>query len=107
MNHSIPAMQPPRELASLSCVVPCYNEARNLEQLLPLLRAKLASLAARWEIVLVDDGSTDATAERMREWTREPGVRAVILSRNFGKEAALSAGLEAAAGDAEIGRAHV
>ena len=42
MNHSIPAMQPPRELASLSCVVPCYNEARNLEQLLPLLRAQLA-----------------------------------------------------------------
>ena len=102
MNHSIPAMQPPRELASLSCVVPCYNEARNLEQLLPLLRAKLASLAPRWEIVLVDDGSTDATAERMREWTREPGVRAVILSRNFGKEAALSAGLEAAAGDAVV-----
>ena len=67
MNHSIPAMQPPRELASLSCVVPCYNEARNLEQLLPLLRAKLASLAPRWEIVLVDDGSTDATAERMGE----------------------------------------
>ncbi|SFU72309.1 Glycosyltransferase involved in cell wall bisynthesis [Paenacidovorax caeni] len=102
MNHPITAMQPPRELASLSCVVPCYNEARNLEQLLPLLRAKLASLAPRWEIVLVDDGSTDATAERMREWTREPGVRAVILSRNFGKEAALSAGLEAAAGDAVV-----
>ena len=56
MNPPSPAMQPPRELASLSCVVPCYNEARNLEQLLPLLRAKLASLAPRWEIVLVDDG---------------------------------------------------
>lgn len=92
----------PRVLRSLSCVVPCYNEAANLELLLPLLRAQLARLAPQWEIILVDDGSTDATAQRMTEWTRPPGVRALLLSRNFGKEAALCAGLEAAHGDAVV-----
>ena len=92
----------PRVLRSLSCVVPCYNEAANLELLLPLLRAQLARLAPQWEILPVDDGSTDATAQRMTEWTRTPGVRALLLSRNFGKEAALCAGLEAAHGDAVV-----
>lgn len=97
-----PAPAGPRVLRSLSCVVPCYNEAANLELLLPLLRAQLARLAPQWEIILVDDGSTDATAQRMTEWTRTPGVRALLLSRNFGKEAALCAGLEAAHGDAVV-----
>src|SRR5574344_629718 len=97
-----PPLVAPRVLRSLSCVVPCYNEAANLELLLPLLRAQLARLAPQWEIILVDDGSTDATAQRMTEWTRTPGVRALLLSRNFGKEAALCAGLEAAHGDAGV-----
>lgn len=83
-----------RALPSISCVVPCYNEADNLENLLPLLSARLASLAPQWEIVLVDDGSTDATGERMDRWIRQPGVHALQLSRNFGKEAALTAGLD-------------
>ena len=90
----------PRTLQSISCIVPCYNEAENLERLLPLLSAKLAGLAPQWEIVLVDDGSTDATNARMAQWVRQPGVRALQLSRNFGKEAALTAGLQAAAGEA-------
>jgi glycosyltransferase involved in cell wall biosynthesis len=88
-----------RELRSISCIVPCYNEAENLERLLPILSAQLAALAPRWEIVLVDDGSTDATSARLGQWTQQPGVRALQLSRNFGKEAALSAGLAAAEGD--------
>ena len=96
------AVAAPRTLQSISCVVPCYNEAKNLERLLPQLSAALASLAQRWEIVLVDDGSTDATGERMVEWARQPGVRALQLSRNFGKEAALTAGLQAAAGQVVV-----
>lgn len=87
-----------RGVSSISCVVPCYNEAENLRSLLPALSARLASLAPHWEIVLVDDGSTDATGAFLPEWTRMPGVRALRLSRNFGKEAALTAGLQAAAG---------
>ncbi|ART47548.1 glycosyltransferase family 2 protein [Acidovorax carolinensis] len=92
----------PRALESISCVVPCYNEAENLERLLPPLSAALALLAPQWEIVLVDDGSTDATGARMAQWTRQPGVRALQLSRNFGKEAALTAGLQAAAGQVVV-----
>lgn len=92
----------PRTLRSISCVVPCYNEAENLESLLPRLNAALAMLAPQWEIVLVDDGSTDATGARMAQWTRQPGVRALQLSRNFGKEAALTAGLQAAAGQVVV-----
>ena len=91
-----------RPLHSLSCVVPCFNEAESLEHLLPRLCAQLAQLAAHWEIVLVDDGSTDATATRMAQWVQQPGVRAVQLSRNFGKEAALTAGLEAAMGEVVV-----
>jgi glycosyltransferase involved in cell wall biosynthesis len=91
-----------RALRSISCIVPCYNEAENLERLLPLLHAQLATLAPRWEIVLVDDGSTDATGARLARWAQQRGVRALQLSRNFGKEAALSAGLQAARGDAVV-----
>jgi glycosyltransferase involved in cell wall biosynthesis len=86
----------------LSCVVPCWNEAANLAELLPLLAATLAELAAEWEVILVDDGSTDETAMLLAAWARRPGFRALLLSRNFGKEAALTAGLQAAAGDAVI-----
>ena len=84
--------------ASLSCVIPCRNEAANLALLLPRLRAVLGALGSRWEIVLVDDGSVDETAECLADWTAEPGVRVLQLSRNFGKEAALTAGLTAADG---------
>ena len=54
-----PAQRPDRP--SLSLVVPCRNEARNLETLLLPLLARLTKLAERWEVVLVDDGSTDDT----------------------------------------------
>ena len=86
----------------VSCIVPCRNEARNLRALLPILRAVLDNLGAPWEIILVDDGSTDDTAVVMLEMSQLPGIRIIQLSRNFGKEAALSAGLAAAAGDVVI-----
>lgn len=94
-----PARGSPRTpVASLSCVIPCRNEARNLESLLPRMAAVLSGLARAWEIVVVDDGSTDATGEVALRW-QDQGVRLLQLSRNFGKEAALSAGLDAAHGD--------
>jgi polyisoprenyl-phosphate glycosyltransferase len=86
----------------ISCVIPCRNEARNLGVLLPALHELLCTIAAHWEVVLVDDGSTDATATVMRAWAECPGFRAIELSRNFGKEAALTAGLQAAAGDVVV-----
>ena len=89
---------PPR----LSCVIPCRNEARNLDALLPLLRDVLPRVTEAWEVVLVDDGSTDNTAAVMRDWSDLPGFRVVQLSRNFGKEAALTAGLRAAEGEVVV-----
>lgn len=84
--------------AGLSCIVPCKNEARNLELLLPRLAEFLPTLGLPWEVVLVDDGSTDETAMLGAAWARQPGFRLVQLSRNFGKEAAITAGLEAVRG---------
>ena len=90
--------RPPR----LSCVVPCWNEARNLVRLLPLLAAALAELTREWEVVLVDDGSTDGSRPLLAAWARRPGFRVLHLSRNFGKEAALTAGLQHARGDVVV-----
>ena len=83
----------------ISCVVPAFNEADNLGPLLTDLSAQLAHLSERSEIIVVDDGSQDATPAAMAPWIARPGVRYVRLSRNFGKEAALTAGLDRAVGE--------
>lgn len=87
---------------SLSCIVPCHNEARNLDLLLPRLIDAVSTLVDSWEVILVDDGSTDDTAQVFGRWLSRDGIRAIELSRNFGKEAALTAGLKAAQGDVVV-----
>lgn len=87
---------------SISCVVPAHNEAQNLPRLLPQLIERLRSLTPRWEIVLVDDGSRDRTLAAIAPWLGSPGVTCLALSRNFGKEAALGAGLDHARGDVVV-----
>jgi dolichol-phosphate mannosyltransferase len=88
---------------TLSVVVPVYNESANLDALLARLRPALASVAEPYEIVFVDDGSRDDTAARVaRAAQDDPQIRLVPLSRNFGHQAALVAGLEHARGDAII-----
>ncbi len=87
---------------SISAVVPAYNEAANLPALLQALCQTLAELGPRWEVIVVDDGSHDGTAAAVRPWLQQPGVRYLGLSRNFGKEAALSAGLEHAQGEVVV-----
>ncbi|WP_251863866.1 glycosyltransferase family 2 protein [Achromobacter sp. Marseille-Q4962] len=94
--------RPPLHDACVSCVVPSFNECDNLRVLLPLLRNRLQALCTSWEIIVADDGSADGTEALMAQWTQHDGFRYVQLSRNFGKEAALSAGLQAATGDAVI-----
>jgi glycosyltransferase involved in cell wall biosynthesis len=84
---------------AISCVVPAYNEAANIGLLLTGLTEQLAALTDRWEILVVDDGSRDATPAAMAPWLTRPGVRYLRLSRNFGKEAALTAGIDRAEGD--------
>ncbi len=92
--------EPPRpSRPAISCVVPAFNEAANLAPLLTGLTAQLAVLSDRWEVIVIDDGSVDATPAAIAPWLTRPGVRYVRLSRNFGKEAALTAGIDRADGD--------
>jgi glycosyltransferase involved in cell wall biosynthesis len=87
---------------SVSCVIPCFNEAGSLTELLSRLEEILWRTHLAWEIIVVDDGSTDRTAAIAAEWCMLSGFRCISLSRNFGKEAAITAGLRAARGDAVV-----
>lgn len=87
----------------LSVVVPMHNEAANLAPLLARLVPVLGSIDHRFEILFVDDGSRDDSFERVRAASvSEPRLRAIALSRNFGKEVAIAAGLAHARGNAVI-----
>ena len=87
----------------ISLVVPAYNEEEVLEAFHREVSEEIDRLPDDFEFVFVDDGSRDQTASIMRQLAaRDPRVRAVILSRNFGHEAAIEAGLRAARGDAVI-----
>jgi len=89
----------------LSAVVPFLNEAATLPRLISTLERVLGELGLPWELVLVDDGSRDdSLAVAKRALQGHPQIQATVLSlsRNFGKEAALTAGLEAAQGDVVV-----
>ena len=84
----------------VSVVVPLLNEEATLERLYEELEAALAATGLDWEVVFVDDGSTDGSyRELVRLHAAHLNVRVVRLRRNFGKAAALAAGIEVAAGD--------
>jgi polyisoprenyl-phosphate glycosyltransferase len=84
----------------LSCVMPAYNEAGNLGQVVPHVLEALSALSPHIELVVVNDGSRDATEQVLSDLcAKHPQLVAVNLSRNFGKEAAITAGLEATQGD--------
>lgn len=86
----------------VSCVIPAYNEAQNIVPLLQTLHRILAGLGLRHELVVVDDGSQDDTVAQVATQVEALPVRLVQLSRNFGKEIALTAGIDHARGDAAI-----
>lgn len=87
----------------LSVVVPCHNEAAVVVAAHASLTAEIAEVVDDYELVFVDDGSTDGTLELIRGLAAgDERVRYVAFSRNFGKEAAMLAGLEAAHGDAVV-----
>ena len=88
--------QPP----SISCVIPAFNEARNLGSVLPRVLSTLQAMSDRIELIVVDDGSRDDTPEVMQDLcAAHPALVYLRLSRNFGKEPALTAGIDATRGE--------
>ena len=86
----------------LSVVVPCYNEGAHLNDFVNALKSNVASLTSNFEIILVNDGSTDNTKEIALVLIASGNIRYLEFSRNFGKEAALMAGIDHASGDATL-----
>ena len=77
----------------ISVVIPAYNEVENVPLLVAETRAALEATGRWWELVLVDDGSTDGTAEQIRTAAAaDPRIRPVLLAANGGQSAALAAG---------------
>ena len=93
----------PARRYTLSVVVPMLNEERGLEPLIGRLKPVLDGLDLDWEVVFVDDGSSDGTLARLRALNALDGrFKAISLSRNFGKEIATAAGLSYVTGDAAV-----
>jgi polyisoprenyl-phosphate glycosyltransferase len=87
----------------ISVVVPIFNEQENLPELRRRLAAALDQTNEPWEIVLVNDGSRDRSPELIRQFHAEdPRIKLVDLSRNFGHQPAVTAGIHHARGDCVI-----
>jgi dolichol-phosphate mannosyltransferase len=92
---------PPRPLISI--IIPMLNERAGLRPLFDRVAAVLQDPSVEWELVIVDDGSTDGSRDVIAgELARFPSWRLIFLSRNFGQQAAYRAGLEQARGEAVI-----
>ena len=84
----------------LSLVIPVLNEEKVIDELISRTLSSLDSFISDYEIIMVDDGSTDRTLEKLLAWReKEPRLKILSLSKNFGHQAAYTAGLEHAAGE--------
>ena len=89
--------------SKLSIIVPCFNEEKNIKTFLEVIVPILSPLKYSYEIIFVNDGSKDDTLNQLLLLQQHyPHIRILNFTRNFGKEAALTAGLEYATGDAMI-----
>ena len=87
----------------ISCIVPVLNEAALAEAFLNALVAQLTTITTAFEILVIDDGSTDNTPTLISKLTeQEPSIKMIRFSRNFGKEHAIAAGLKYCRGDVGI-----
>src|SRR5438309_6616722 len=87
----------------LSVVIPLYNEVGSVAALQQQLRAALPALALPYEIIVVDDGSRDASWEKLRAWhDSDPHLKVIRFRRNFGQTAAFAAGFDLARGDVVV-----
>lgn len=83
----------------VSVVVPIYNEVESLDQLVDAIATSLQPTSLRYEIICIDDGSTDGSSERLRKLAQERRyLRAIILRRNYGQTPAMAAGFKHATG---------
>ncbi len=88
---------------TFSIIAPIYNEKDNIHELHRRVSEVMKSMGQPWELILVDDGSTDGSTELIRELAkRDEHVRPVIFARNFGHQIAITAGWDYARGDAVI-----
>ncbi|MGI9280245.1 MAG: glycosyltransferase family 2 protein [Endozoicomonas sp.] len=86
----------------LSCVVPVFNEGPVIGQFMEALKEQLEAITEHFEIIVVDDGSSDKTVELVEPFCNDTRIKLIELSRNFGKETALTAGIDATSGDAVV-----
>jgi dolichol-phosphate mannosyltransferase len=86
-----------------SIIAPIYNESGNIPELYRRLREVLDSTGEDWELILIDDGSTDHSADLIRQYADQNSrIRPVIFARNFGHQIAVTAGLDFSQGDAVV-----
>jgi polyisoprenyl-phosphate glycosyltransferase len=87
----------------LSIVVPVFNEVEVLPSLLAAIRGVMAGTRHGYELILIDDGSVDGTTDALKKAAAtDPHIKALFFSRNFGHQAAITAGLDFASGDAAV-----
>jgi glycosyltransferase involved in cell wall biosynthesis len=99
MNSQIKTIQAPY----LSIVIPIYNEVDNIDRLWQALSGPLAQTGKTYEVILVDDGSSDGSREALRKLAAEhPAIRVILFRANFGQSAAMAAGFEATRGQVVI-----
>jgi len=99
-GRPVPA-QPGGDRTEVSIVVPIYNEGDQIAQNAAAIRSFALQTGLSFQLILIDDGSTDDTWTQLENLRQEmPELIGLPLSRNFGKEAAISAGLNRASGDA-------
>ena len=91
-----------QDVPDLSFVIPAYDEAGNISRTVEWVDAQARKLVGSFEIIIVDDGSADGTFEEAKTLSADYPVRALRLSRNFGKEQAIMAGLECSRGAAVV-----
>ena len=88
-------------MTDLSMIIPVYNEAQNLPLLYASIKQVMEPIKQKWEVVFVDDGSTDESVDVLESFVKKDPwhVRAVVFRRNFGQTAAIAAGIDHAHGE--------